>query len=258
MRQSLGLVIVLFLFLHIILWIPSAISEDSDITWMEEISISGSCSTEYVRKHITVNETVVEIIVNLTWVVNGTGANLDMFIEHSEGYVVNASDSEEMPEVMSVREFPNRGRWTFVVVPTSCGSSGEAFYKANISMRNVVLPKLEVSATDVDSGENVTFKLSSTYENASQYFFDYGDGTDSGWVEHSSVSKEYENGGEYNPRAKVGYSDGTESDWVESGVIQVRAASEDVDVLLEAQLTLIILIIMSSLIYIIIKKRKKI
>jgi hypothetical protein len=244
------------LFLQIIHWVPQTSSEDSDITWIEQITVSGSCSTENVRRHITVNNTVVEIIVNLTWEVDGTGANLDMWIEHSEGYVVNASDSEKMPEVMRVREFPNRGRWTYVVVPTSCGTSGEAFYTANISMRNVVLPKLEVSETELVPSENVTLDISSATEDISRYYFDFGDGTDSGWVEHSSISKEYEDLGEYNPMAKVEYSDGTESDWVGSSVIHVKVDEEEVNVLLAAQVSLIIFIVISALVFLLLKKRK--
>ena len=223
---------------------------------MEQISVSGSCNTENIRRHIQVNSTVVEIIVTLTWEVNGTGANLDMQIWHTDGHVVNASDSEMMPEVMRVREFPTRGRWTFVIIPTSCGSSGEAHYTANITMRNIVLPKIEISDNEIEAGDNVTLSVSSSYENVSSYLFDFGDGADSEWIVQSTISRKYENPGEYTPMGKVRYSDGMESDWVEMGEIEVKSEKEDLDILFIAQVTAMILIIITVLVYIIIKKRK--
>lgn len=236
--------------------IPMTTSAEEDVEWTEHVSVFGSCSTQNTRRHIQVNKTVVEIVVNLTWETNGTGANLDMWMEHFEGYVVNASDSYEMPEIMRISEFPNRGRWTLVVIPISCGSSGEAHFTANVTLRNIKLPRLEISETEIELGESVLLTVSSEFQNMTDYFFDYGNGKDSGWTQESSISIEYENSGEYSPRAKIRYSDGTESDWVEFGSVNVYHEIKEMDMLLMAQFTLVILILITILVFMIIKKRK--
>jgi hypothetical protein len=256
MRKTIVLFILFFMTCHMLFIVPSIASEDSEVVWEENIQITGSCAKENVRKHIQVNRTVVEIIVNLNWETNGTQANLDMWMEHSEGYVVNASSSLMMPEVMRVREFPNRGRWTFVVIPTSCGTSGEAFFTADINIRNIALPEFEVSENTIDEGDNVTLSMNSDYENVTAYFFEFGDDTDSGWIGQSSVSKEYEEEGKYAPQAKVRYSDGTESDWIEVGEIEVLGEDE-VDLFLIAQMTIVILVIISVVIFVLIRRRKR-
>lgn len=247
------LFIVIF---QILIFIPYGEADNNDVEWIEEITISGNCSTQNIRRHIDVNQTVVEIIVNLTWGSNSLGANLDMWMERTDGYVVNASDSEEMPEIMHIRDFPDRGRWTLVIIPTSCGTTGEAHFTANVSLRNIALPKLIASKTEIEVEDNVTLSLESVYQNVSQYFFDFGDNSDSGWIGKNSVTKEYEKEGKYFLKGKVRYSDGSESEWVEIGAIDVKNDLEELDILFLAQITLILLIIFSVLIFLIIKKRK--
>jgi hypothetical protein len=256
MRRNL-VILVGFLFLfQLISYFPTVTSSDDEVEWTEQVSVYGSCSTQNIRRHVEVNATVVEMIVTLTWDTNGTGANLDMWIENSESFFVNATNSDNLPEVMKVSEFSDRGRWTLVIIPTSCGSGGEAHFTANVSIRNIRLPELSVSETGLDIGEGVTLNISSDYHNVSHYFFDFGDGTDSGWITESWIFKEYEESGEYTPMAKVRYSDGTESEWVEIGSLVVKEDIEEIDMFLLAQLTFLVLIVITILIYMIIKKRK--
>jgi hypothetical protein len=256
MRSKLIVIVAFSFLIQMVFFIPLTASAEEDIEWLDHMTVSGSCSTQNTRRHIQVNSTVVEIVVNLTWETDGTGANLDMLIEHSEGFVVNATQSETMPEIMRVAEFPNRGRWTLVVIPISCGSSGEAHFTANVTIRNIVLPELEVSEAELNQGDDVTFTLSSDYPNVTHYFFDYADGSDSGWIEEPTVSKEYEESGDFIPRARVRYANGLESDWVEVGEITVIGKEGGIDIILIAQIMVIILVIISILMYIILKKRK--
>lgn len=226
MRKAIGFAIMSIIMIQAVHLIPNVSPDNNKIEWTEHINLEGSCSMDNVRTHFQVNRTVVEIIVNLSWITKEGYADLNMWIEDTDGNFANASSSTQMPEIMRVREFPNRGRWTLVVVPYACGSSGEANYTANITLRNIVLPELEVSAVEIETGNNVSMSINSTYENVSRYYFDFGDGTDSGWINNSSISKTYDSPGEYNPKAKVRYSDGTESDWVEGGLIEVTAEEE--------------------------------
>jgi hypothetical protein len=255
MKRFLGFIIMILMVINIMMFLPSASSNDNEMEWHEYYNLKGSCGSDNIRNHFQVNRTVVEIIINLTWTTEGGVANLDMWVEHAEGYVVNASDSERMPEVMMIRKFPNRGRWTLVVVPISCGSTGMVNFSANVTLRNIVLPKL-VFPNEIDVGKNVTMSINSSHENVFQYFFDYGDGKDSGWMDEPSVSKTYSSEGKYYPRAKVRYSDGTESDWVEAGSLEVMGEHEDQNLLLIALASLIILVIITVIVLIIFKKRK--
>ncbi len=231
-------------------------ADNNEIEWEERILIRGSCQDDNVRKHIQVNRTVVEIIVNLTWDVENGEADLNMWIEDTEGNFANASSSTDIPEIMSVGGFKNRGRWTLVVVPYACGDGGAANFTANVTIRNIVLPELEISASKIYSREHVNMSIDSSYEQITHYFFDFGDDTDSDWINESSISKTYEKSGEYHPKAKVRYIDGTESDWVEAGTIEVEAIESEPDLLRIAVPYAIILIFLTVMTFFIFKKRK--
>lgn len=222
MRKKLGFIIMLIVIFQGILPIPNAQSEDTKIEWTENIIKEGTISSDIVRIHIQVNRTVVEIAVNLSWSTENGYANLDMWIEGTDSFIVEASSTTQMPEIMVVREFPNRGRWTLVLTPTACGSCGYANYSLNITLRNIVLPEFKVIPKKIESGEKVNMSVDSVYENISLYYFDFGDDTNSGWINESSISKTYNKSGEYIPKAKVRYTDGTESDWIEVDLIEVE------------------------------------
>lgn len=256
MKKFLGFVIVFILFTQVFTLMSNAGSKDHETEWNEFFEIGGSCGSDNVRTHFTVNRTVVEIMINLTWTTEGGGADLDMWVEHAESYVVNASDSEMMPEVMNIRKFPNRGRWTLVVVPISCGSSGMANFTANITLRNIILPNFRISSYEIEVGENVTMSMNSSSENVSRYMFDFGDRTDSGWIFESSITKKYETKGDYYPSAKVQYSDGTESDWVEAGLIEVIEEEEIINFFLVALISMIVFFLIAFIMLLIIKKKK--
>ncbi len=97
--------------------------------------------------------------------------------------------------------------------------------------------------------------LNSSYENVSQYFFDFGDGTDSGWINQPSISKIYNLEGHYYPKAKVQYSDGTESDWVRASLIEVKG-DEEPDLMLVGTVTFVILVVITFSVFFTFKKRK--
>jgi hypothetical protein len=244
-------IIILICFLPITVY-----ADNNEIEWEEHIVITGNCQDDNVRRHIQVNRTAVEIIVNLTWDVENGWADLNMWIEDTESNFANASSSTDMPEIMKVSEFKNRGRWTLVVVPYACGDGGAANFTANVTIRNIVLPEFKVSATKIYSREQVNMSIDSSYEQITHYFFDFGDDTDSDWINKSSISKVYEKSGEYLPKAKVRYIDGTESDWVEVGSIEVEQIRSDPDLLRIAVPYAIILAFLTIMTYFIFKKRK--
>jgi hypothetical protein len=240
------------------LLIPNGYSEDSETEWEEHVTITGNCRDDNVRKHIQMNRTVVEIVVNLTWEVENGWADLNMWIEDTEGNFANASSSTNIPEIMRVREFNNRGRWTLVVVPYACGDGGAANFTANVTIRNIVLPVLKLSTTKIYSREQVNMNIDSSYEQITHYFFDFGDDTDSDWINESSISKVYEKSGEYFPKAKVRYIDGTESDWVEAKSIEVEQIESEPDLLKIAIPYAFILIFLTIIMFYIFKKRQSV
>ncbi len=254
MRKTIGILIIVFFIFQFQL--PGAISQNSELEWEENIMVHGSCSSENVYTFFQVNRTVVEILVNMTWETEDGYADLDMQILDAVGNVANVSSTNQMPETMMVREFPNRGRWKFVVVPVACGSTGTANYTAHITIRNIALPELGISNPKTNPGTYVTLDITSGYENVTHFFFDFGDGTDSGWTNQSEVSKIYESPGEYQPKGKVRYSDGTESDWVEAGSLTVKSIESEPDLVRIAIPYALILIFITILTFFMFKKRK--
>lgn len=255
-RKAFGLIIFNIFLLQAVILFPNVVSEDGEVEWEEYIDIEGNLTTENVRNHFQVNRTVVEIHITLSYFSEEGYANLDMHVEDSEGYYVNVSNSQYIPEEMWVEEFPTRGRWTLVIYPYACAGCGKVYYYANITLRNIVLPELEVSTTQPEIGKEVVLSINSPYENISYYFFDFGDGTDSGWINRSSVSITYNESGEYHPKAKVRYSDDTESDWVDAGSIEVKEEKEGIDWLLMAFIYAVILAVITILSFLMLKKRK--
>lgn len=257
MKREIGLLIICTIIL--IGYLPTIVySDNNEIEWEENIVFTGSCQDENVRRHIQVNRTAVEIIVNLTWDVENGWADFNMWIEDTEGNFANASSSTDMPEIMRVSQFKNRGRWTLVVVPYACGNGGNANFTANVTVRNIVLPQITISRNKMHSREQVNMSIDSSYTEITQYLFDFGDDTNSDWINESSISKVYEKSGEYHPRAKVRYIDGTESDWVEAGAIEVEQIKSEPDLLRIAVPYAIILMFMTIMTYYIFKKRKSV
>jgi hypothetical protein len=143
-----------------------------------------------------------------------------------------------------------------VVVPYACGDGGSANFTANVTIRNIVLPEITVSRNKIHSQEQVNMSIDSSYTEITQYLFDFGDGTDSDWINESSISKVYEKPGEYKPKAKVRYIDGTASDWVEAGSIEVEQNKSEPDLLIIAVPYAIILIFLTIITFYIFKWRK--
>ena len=98
--------------------------------------------------------------------------------------------------------------------------------------------------------------LTSRYENIMQYFFDFGDSTNSGWRGLSNHTKPYNESGDYTPRAMVRYYDGTESDWVEAGEIEVAAEPEGPNMVLWTGFWLLLIGLLSFGLNLLYSKRK--
>jgi hypothetical protein len=227
MRRTAVLFAGLLLFAVFMNFVPGSQSQEESTEWYEEYGFTGNCSSGNIEHRFQVDRTVVEIVVNLSWAAGGGESDLDMEVRDiTNYYVVDTSSTESNPENLVIRDFPNRGRWTLVVVPVACGTTGVAEYTVNLTLHNIVLPILKVSSGEIEEKETVTLNLTSPHEDISHYFFDYGDKTNSGWSLLPDTTKTYNKSGEYTPQARVRYDDGTESDWVEAGEIEVAAEPE--------------------------------
>jgi PKD repeat protein len=215
-----GLIVIFLIVVSIIYIAPVANSQDGGAEWSEELFFEGSCSSGNVPHRFSVNDTVVEIDINISWP-QGDGSDLNFWIENSSGFNVDASESFNNPEIMKIRTISERGRWTLWLYPKSCGSSGQVNYTIRVTLRNIALPDLDVSTSQIEKGEKVTMNLSSQYEHITHYFIDFGDGTHSGWSLEPVHIKTYKEPGKYTPRAKVRYDDGLESEWVKADTIEV-------------------------------------
>ena len=116
MRKTPGFVAIFFILAAIINIVPLAGPQEVDIEWFDRMSFEGSCSSGNVPHRFSVNETVVEIDINISWP-SGDGSDLNFWIENSSGYNVDASESFENPEIMNIRTISERGRWTLWLYP---------------------------------------------------------------------------------------------------------------------------------------------
>lgn len=246
------------LFLSVFMnFVPGSQSQEESTEWFESLSFEGSCSSGNVEHRFQVDRTVVEIVINLSWAVGGGDSDLDMEVRDiTNYYVVDTSSTENNPENIVIREFPNRGRWNLVVVPRACGTTGVAEYTVNLTLHNIVLPMLKVSVGEIEEKETISLNLTSPHENISHYLFDFGDGTNSGWSLLPDTTKTYNESGEYTPRAKVRYNDSTESDWVEAGEIEVAAEPEGPNMVLWIGFWLLLIGLLSFGLILLNSKRK--
>lgn len=88
------------------------------------------------------------------------------------------------------------------------------------------IPSISASSTTILEGENVRFDASASYDpdgSVVSYWFDYGDGTNSGWTSDMQKYKVYSESGEYNAKIKVKDNQGLESDWTKIMKITVTS-----------------------------------
>lgn len=91
-------------------------------------------------------------------------------------------------------------------------------------------PKLEILMAEVDEGDAVAMDASDSVDpdgRVRQYFFDYGDGTDSGWVFSSSINHTYGQTGMFQVRLYVQDEAGAQSEEPAVVEVTVNAVEED-------------------------------
>jgi len=88
---------------------------------------------------------------------------------------------------------------------------------------------LHISITSTKTSKDVVFNGEESYYAYGEieyYFFDFGDGENSGWITNSSVRHRYLATGEYNISLKVRAKNGVESNWSELQTIRVSNKKE--------------------------------
>jgi hypothetical protein len=99
--------------------------------------------------------------------------------------------------------------------------------------RALPVAKLSASPTVLKTGQTVDFDASGSYDpdgSVVSYFFDYGDGSNSGWISSSRVEHRYiKEMGLFQARVKVRDNHGIESDWSPS--ITIRIVTIEVEIL---------------------------
>jgi PKD repeat protein len=97
------------------------------------------------------------------------------------------------------------------------------------SPNNPPVASLSFSPTDPGVDETVTFDGSDSSDPddadyVDEYFFEYGDGGDSGWTTSSSVIHSYSSAGTYTARLRVRDSHGRESETSATGTVRVTSS----------------------------------
>jgi parallel beta-helix repeat protein len=140
---------------------------------------------------------------------------------HDSGWV---SDSSISWTYFSPGEYKAK-----VKVRDNDGIESEWSYPVDIIVSSINKPTAILSAfptTVKEDVESVTFDASASYDpdgNVASYLFNFGDGSDSGWISDSKISKVYSNPGSYLAKVKVRDNDGIESDWSNTVMITVTA-----------------------------------
>jgi hypothetical protein len=127
------------------------------------------------------------------------------------------------------------GRHTFVVVVDGDGDVLEEDRSNNVASRSFTVnelpdPVLELSSEEVRTGEVVTLDGSDSTDpdgRVRQYFFDYGDGTDSGWTFFAVVNHSYTEAGEYEVRLYV--RDEVDAQSLDPMVVTLKVRRQDIE-----------------------------
>lgn len=84
---------------------------------------------------------------------------------------------------------------------------------------------LQAEPTEIEKGESIHFDGSSSTDDTSiiEYYFDFGDGSNSGWIQQDSIDHTYEIGGDFTASLIVRDDDGGESENPSEIDIEVRA-----------------------------------
>lgn len=122
---------------------------------------------------------------------------------------------------------------------------------------------ITLSKSEVCVNEVVILNASESFDsigNITEYFFDFGDDTNSNWVELTFIEHRYANAGFYDVRVRVIDDDGEISDWSNVQTIEVREISDDFwlghhsVILIGSMLVLLILIVGATWV---LKRRKR-
>ncbi len=147
--------------------------------------------------------------------------------EVANGLVGNDNVTLELPWTATP------GRHTFKVEVDPDGDVLEEDLSNNVASRSFSVnarPQaiLKVSEEEIKTGDEVTLDASDSVDTDGrirQYFFDYGDGTDSGWTFFATVNHSYVESGEYEVRLYV--RDEAEAQNQEPTVVTIKVTRRD-------------------------------
>ncbi len=125
------------------------------------------------------------------------------------------------------------GRHEFTVTADPLGHVAEEDRTNNVASRSFSvntrpIAQLVILMTEVNEGETVSMDASDSEDpdgRVRQYFFDYGDGTDSGWVFSSTINHTYGQTGTFEVRAYVRDEGGAQS--AEPALVEVTVNELD-------------------------------
>ncbi len=159
--------------------------------------------------------------ITLSWESSEGALDFDVYFDDSDGSTLYTTTGGHSMRITGLED----GKvyyWT--IVPKLDGKRGicvSGVWKFSVH-RDAQLVAVKSSAGFVPVGTEVTF----TAENLAglelvEYYFDFGDGTNSSWVNSTKVKHTYGKAGVYNVAVKARYSNGTETDWSDVAVVQV-------------------------------------
>lgn len=129
---------------------------------------------------------------------------------------------------------PEDGVWTIQAESLGNGEGVMDLYRLEMSVNTRPTASFSAYPMTVYTYENITFDASTSHDNdlngaVTQYYFDFGDGTTSGWQTQATASHHYSDDGLYDVRVKVKDNLDAESDWSNITTITVNNRAPTAD-----------------------------
>jgi hypothetical protein len=150
--------------------------------------------------HLVLNSSIIHegesVILNATQSNDEDGEIVEYFFDYGDGQFSGWTSNSVMQHL-----YPKHGIYNLtLIVKDDEEDESEIPDLQILEVRAIPKAVLQVDNTTVDEGEDVTFFASNSKDKdgeISRYFFDFGNGKDSGWIAQDTVSHSYSNAGSY-------------------------------------------------------------
>ncbi len=197
---------------------PVTIPEGEHTLFTYSIDRAGNQGTK-VLYHFKVDSHKEVTTISMDSSPNGEGIITDVpmiFLRSTEGTLIFYSWDGDFFTTYGGALFPPGEEGDFTLFYYSMDEAGnKEETRSEEFLVDAVGPQVILTGpVSADAGNEIIFDLSMTTDgfDVEDYFIDFGDGTDSGWVSSPTISHEYGSGGTYEVKAKARDTSGNEGE----------------------------------------------